>query len=234
MATADSVRDRRQAREERGVRSSATTKAGGERLPTPPRERKPALAALAVLLIVGGAAIAGLLAMRMDERVPVVVAARDIPVGTELTAELLTTTPVASDVESLIPESQLDQLIGRRTNRDIAGGEFITTTVANDSDGWLREGFVAVGALLNPGQTPATGLKRGDLVTLVRVDDGAGEVIVEGVRVSGTAVGEGNSSGTLVTFIVEPGVAPTIAATAAEGNLAVVLISRGLPLEDGE
>lgn len=36
------------------------------------------LAALAVLLIVGGAAAAGLLALRADERVPVLAAAREI------------------------------------------------------------------------------------------------------------------------------------------------------------
>ena len=40
---------------------------------------------LAVLLIVGSAAIAGLLAMRIDSRVPVLVAAHEIPVGAQIT-----------------------------------------------------------------------------------------------------------------------------------------------------
>ena len=44
-------------------------------VPAPPRRRRPALTALAVLLIVGGAALAGLLAVRMDSREPVLVVA---------------------------------------------------------------------------------------------------------------------------------------------------------------
>ena len=70
------------------------------------------LAALAVLLIVGGAAAAGLLALRADTRVPVLVAARDIATGEQITAEALSTTPVAAEGTLLIPANRLDELVG--------------------------------------------------------------------------------------------------------------------------
>lgn len=68
-----------------------------DRLPPAPRERRPLLAAFAVLLIVGGAAVAGLLALRADTRVPVLVLARDVATGQQITADDLAVTPVASE-----------------------------------------------------------------------------------------------------------------------------------------
>ncbi len=69
----------------------------GQRLPSPPRQRRPALAALAVLLIVGGAAIAGLLALRADSRVPVLVARHDIAVGARITRDDLAVARIAGE-----------------------------------------------------------------------------------------------------------------------------------------
>ncbi|MGH3317395.1 MAG: hypothetical protein ACRDO0_14745, partial [Nocardioidaceae bacterium] len=67
--------DRQRARAERGLKSTrSSSTAGRDRLPSPPRRRRPALAALAVLLIVGGATLAALLALRLDQRVPVMMA----------------------------------------------------------------------------------------------------------------------------------------------------------------
>ena len=51
----------------------------GERLPTPPRERKPALAALAVLLILVGALGATMLVLQAGDRIEVVKITEEIP-----------------------------------------------------------------------------------------------------------------------------------------------------------
>ena len=75
--------------------------------PSPPRRRRPALAAIAVLLIVGGAALAGLLALRLDSREPVLVMTQDVPVGTKITADMLGTTRVASEGLKLIHKRSL-------------------------------------------------------------------------------------------------------------------------------
>ena len=66
-----------------------------------------------MLLIVGGAAAAGLLALRADERVPVLVAVADIAVGQEITTDAVGTTPVASEGLKLIPSSQQDLVVGQ-------------------------------------------------------------------------------------------------------------------------
>lgn len=236
MATADTVRDRRQARDERGIRSSEAAKNGtGERLPSAPRQRRPALAALAILLIVGGAAIAGLLAMRMDERAEVIVASTDIPQGTEITADMLTTTRVASEGTLLIPASQAEEVIGMQAQTAVKAGQLVDTEMVGNQT-FLREGWVAVGAALAAGRLPDTGLEPGDVVQLVQAtEDGDGEVIVDSARVlSSRAGGEAGSAGAgsaTVSIVVKDQDAPEVAGVAAANQLSIVLVSRGQPFE---
>src|SRR4051812_46889057 len=82
-------------------RKTARTPRGGSPLrssvPSPPKRRRPALTALAVLLIVGGAALAGLLAVRMDSREPVMVVSRDVPGGTLITQDMVQSRNVSGD-----------------------------------------------------------------------------------------------------------------------------------------
>lgn len=187
------------------------------------------LAALAVLLIVGGAAAAGLLALRADTRVPVLVAARDIATGEQITAEALSTTPVAAEGTLLIPANRLDELVGTYADRPISAGQLLDTSMLAEA-GLLQPGTVAVGASLAVGRAPASGLEPGDVVQLIRVDDPAGVVLVDDARVS-SSFSEGEetaSSGALVaTFIVDESDGAQVAAVAAAGNLAVVLVTRG-------
>jgi flagella basal body P-ring formation protein FlgA len=233
----ETAQDRRRAREDRGIRSNRSVKAAAtDRLPAPPRERRPALAALAVLLIVGGAAIAGLLAMRADQRVAVLVAADHIAAGDRIAEQDVTTTQVAGEDTLLIPASQLGQLVGQYARIEIREGQLIDTQMVGGS-GMLQPGTVAVGAALAPGRLPASGLEPGDVVDLVRVGDGEGEVIVEEARVSSANEGAdsaaGGAAGYVVTFIVDRDDAATVSAVGAANQLAAVLVSRGSALEDG-
>jgi len=224
--------NRRRAREDRGVASVASA-AKTDRLPPAPRERRPMLAALGVLLIVGGAATSGLLALRSDERVPVLVASRDIAAGEEITADALTTTSVASEDTHLIPASQEDQLVGQYARLTISSGQLMDTAMLMRTAA-LRPGSVAVGAELGSGRVPALGLQAGDVVDLIAVADGVGEVLAEGVLVSSfiTANETGAGSGAATaTFIVDQADGPRIAAVNAAGELAVVLVERGTAWE---
>jgi Flp pilus assembly protein CpaB len=231
----DTVTDRRRTREDRGIRSTRTTKSAvSDRLPAPPRQRRPALAALAVLLIVGGAAVAALLAMRVDERVPVLVAEKPIAAGQQITEDALGTTDVASEGTLLIPESQLSQVVGQYASRSIEPDQLIDTAMLQTS-GMLTEGSVAVGASLAAGRMPASGLFAGDVVDLISVDaDGKGRVIVENARVSSTGAPASTDSpagaASIITVIVERDDAPEVAAANAGGQLSVVLVSRGTDL----
>ncbi len=219
---------------------------GADRLPTPPRQRRPALAALAVLLIVGGAALAGLLAVRMDERVPVVVAARDIPVGTQLTRADLTTALIAADGIATIPGPSLNQLIGQFTNRTLSRKQLLDVTLV-EQQGFLRAGMVAVGVPMVPGRVPAQGLQVGDVVQILRVPkDAAGPADVKGGVLSPRAVisqttlqsGESRLTGEdqgitmqdgsqAATVLVTTAESSAVARAAAADEISLVLLERG-------
>lgn len=189
------------------------------------------LAALAVLLIVGGAVTAGLLALRADTRVPVLVATRDIAAGEQITADMLASTPVAAEGTLLVPASQIDLVVGQHARVIVTAGQLLDTAMITASAP-LQPGLLAVGAALGSGRMPASGLQAGDLVRLVHVGDGGGEVIVD-ARVSSFRPSEsaGGASAATVTFIVPEASAPTVATVAAVGELAVLLVERGTPQE---
>lgn len=234
-STPDGAQDRRRAREDRGLKP-ASAAARTDRLPPAPRERRPLLAAFAVLLIVGGAAAAGLLAVRSDTRVPVLMAARDIAVGQEITADDVTTTQVASEGTLLIPESQEDLVIGQFADITVSKGQLLDTTMLTATR-TLQEGKVAVGASFAEGRVPASGLTAGDIVQLVRVTEGKGTVMVPNALVSSTSTDDETATGSravTVTFIVDEADGAAVAGVASEGQLAAVLVNRGTPLDGGE
>ncbi|WP_158542632.1 SAF domain-containing protein [Phytoactinopolyspora halophila] len=237
--TSDSQTDRQRTREERGVRSTkGLSGGGGDRIPTPPRQRRPALAALAVLLIVGGATVAAILAMRADERVPVLMVQSPVEAGEQITEEHLGTTQVASEGTLLIPASQMDRVVGQYSTVRISEGQLLDTSMLGGS-GMLVDGHAAVGASLEIGRYPASGLRPGDIVDLIAVrSDGGGEVISQGARVSSVSGGgDGGadstvSSGIQATFIVPAAERATVASWAANNGLAVAVIERGAAVDD--
>ncbi len=192
---------------------------------------------LAILLIVGSAAIAGLLALRIDSRVPVLVAAREIPVGAQISLADLATVRVASDGLEVLPASAADQLVGRFAATTIPAGRLLDQAMFAQT-GFLRDGAVAVGVSLAPGRMPASGLRAGDRIQVIDVKDGVGVVLVDQATVSsapdaptsGGAFGGGSaggSAGVVATLIVPPSAAPAVAASSAANRIAVVLIRRG-------
>ena len=177
----DGARDRRILRDQRGVRSGvATAASNGERIPLPPRERRPALAALAVLLIVGGAAIAGLLALRADDRDSVVVLREAVVAGQPLTAEQLTTALVSLEGLPTIPESEQAQVEGTFAATALPAGTVLTQDMLTPS-GLLQDGRAAVGLALRAGLLPANGLVGGDVVDVVSVPT-SGAPLAEGAE----------------------------------------------------
>jgi hypothetical protein len=192
---------------------------------------------LAILLIVGSAAIAGLLALRIDSRVPVLVAAREIPVGAQISLADLATQRVASDGLEVLPATAADQIVGRYAAASIPAGRLLDQAMFAQT-GFLKDGAVAVGVSLAPGRMPASGLRAGDRVQVVDVKDGVGVVLVDNATVSsapdtsisGGAFGGGAAGGSgnvVATLIVPPASAPSVAASSAANRIAVVLVRRG-------
>ncbi|ROS30730.1 SAF domain-containing protein [Cellulomonas sp. PhB150] len=224
----DGVTERRRAREARGL-GPAGASAAGDRLPKAPRERRPLLAVLAVLLIVGGAAIAGLLALRQDSRVPVLALSHDVAAGTAISDGDLVTMSVAAEGTHLVAADDKDQVVGRFARVSLVSGQLLDTTMLTDTAP-LQPGSVAVGAALADGRMPASGLQPGDIVQLVQVGDGKGTVLVPDAAVSSVRTSDSvNTGGTVVTLIVDQAAGAQVAAVAADGSLAVTLVSRGAP-----
>ncbi len=235
--TTDAANERQRAREQRGIRSNQRVRAESTRLPAPPRQRRPALAALAVLLIVGGAAIAALLAMRVDERTPVLVITEPVAAGERIPESAIGTTQVAAEGTRLIPESQLDLVTSRYARVSLQPDQLIDATMLTEQAP-LTEGQVAVGAFLGQGFLPAGGLQSGDIVDLVSIATGEGETVVEGARVATATAAEGadaqGGTGSLVTLLVDRADSATVGGLAATSQLVVMLVERGTPFDSGE
>jgi len=73
------------------------TAPGGRRMPSAPRERKPALAALAVLLVALGAVAAGYLVLSAGHRVGAVEVVQQIGQGERIPASALREVQIATD-----------------------------------------------------------------------------------------------------------------------------------------
>ncbi|MEU5340998.1 hypothetical protein AB0H18_09200 [Streptomyces sp. NPDC020766] len=141
----------------------------GERLPSPPRERKPALAALAVLLILVGALGATMLVLRAGDRIEVVKVTSDIQAGQ----------PVGDNVESVlvagdsgvnyIKWSQLKTLKKLKAKSTIYGGTLVIGEMFG-TESALPAGKAIVGLSLKEGQYPE-GIEPGDLVAAYQVGD---------------------------------------------------------------
>ncbi|TNC40368.1 SAF domain-containing protein [Mumia zhuanghuii] len=236
-----SVHDRQRERAARGVRTRQSLAAGKSDRPTPPRRRRPAMAALAVLLIVGGAALAGLLAVNLDSRTSVIVVNQDVPAGTEITTDLLTTSMVASEGLKIVPEDQVSAVLGTYARVPLSEGQLLDTTMLVKG-GVLAAGTVQVGVPLPAGRVPA-GLRSGDEIRLIRLSDGASSqptplatalVLRTAAGESGGIVDGGGSSGGGATLMVPSRAADAIVDAAANERLGMALIRHGVAIDDVE
>jgi hypothetical protein len=213
------------------------------RPPSPTKHRRTGLIGLAVLLIVGSAAVAGLLAVRLDSRSAVLVAGRPIAIGQQITEADLRGTRVASEGLNLLPASDLAQVIGKYAAQAIPAGRLLDDAMLQ-KQGYLVAGKVAVGVAVPSGRMPADSLQQGDLVQIVRVTDGHPKVLVDSAVVStppgdtsprggGALIGgssQGSSSAAVATVVVSAEDGPAVAAGSAANELSLILVARGSQL----
>jgi hypothetical protein len=181
----------------------------GDRLPRPPRRRRPGFAALAVLLVVGAAAAAGLLAVRLDQRVPVLVARRDIDAGHQITRADLAQVKVATSDLKLISASQANAVVGHYATQQIPGGRAIDAKMLTRTTP-MTPGMVAIGIPLTSSNVPAGGVRPGDRVKVYAVKDGQGKVLTDkaivysiSTKQKGGTFGGGGGGNNVATIIVE-------------------------------
>ncbi|MGW5865811.1 RcpC/CpaB family pilus assembly protein [Streptomyces sp. NPDC055239] len=193
----------------------------GERLPAPPRERKPALAALAVLLILVGALGATVLVLRAGERVEVVKVTEEISAGETVTKDNVTSVMVADDAGiNYVKWSQLGNLKKLTATNTIPKGAVAVGEMFS-SKGGLPAGKSAVGVALKEGQYPADGLKSGDTVDVYQVGDSASSGSND--KGTGGSAGSSASDSPIVSAARVSTVANKSDATVSTGALGVTL-----------
>lgn len=194
----------------------------GERLPAPPRERKPALAALAVLLILVGALGATVLVLRAGERVEVVKVTAEIPAGETVSDSNITSVMVADDASiNYVKWSQVDGLKKLKATNTIPKGAVAVGEMFSSKSG-LPAGKSAVGVSLKEGQYPAQGLKNGDTVDVYQVGDSASSGSSD-KETGGSAGSAGAGDSPIVSAARVSNVADKSDATVSTGALGVTL-----------
>jgi hypothetical protein len=212
------------------------TAPGGRRMPSAPRERKPALAALAVLLVALGAVTAGLLVINAGHRVAAVEIVQQVGQGEQIPASAIREVEISSD-------SGLDYVAWQYAGRvagvyaaiEIPAGTLLTEAMTSSTNN-LAAGKVEVGLSLKAGQVPGN-LLIGDSVEAFGVGTGSGCTtdangnnastdvpIATGTvaGLSGSASETGNNAG--VTLAVSSADAGPLACYASAGDVAITLL----------
>lgn len=190
--------------------------------------RRPWLWVLSALLIALGALLAGTVVNMVKNTVPVVVAARDVPRGAQLTAEDLTTVDVHPDPAlRTVPGADMAGLVGETVRVDLPQGALVVPGSTGEEIAPV-EGQALVGVALTPPQMPAGGLKPGQIVQLISTPRQGDDVTtdspvidVEAVIVTTEVVVDTNL--TVVNVTVDAAQAPLVATLSATGRLALIV-----------
>ncbi|MER6219557.1 hypothetical protein ACWCYL_17435 [Streptomyces sp. 900105755] len=215
----------------------------GDRLPTAPRERKPALAALAVLLILLGALGATTLVLQAGKRIEVIKITQEIPAGSSVTGSNVTSVMVADDSSiHYVRWSQLASLKKLKAVSTIPAGAVAVGEMFG-SGSKLPAGKSTVGLALKEGQYPS-GIEIGDTVAAYRVtgssssggsssggssSSGSDSLITGNARVSAVPEDKSSSDFTAstnyaITLTVDSDKAAELADAASNGEVALVLV----------
>ncbi|MGH3388394.1 MAG: hypothetical protein ACRDOO_05895 [Actinomadura sp.] len=214
--------------------------ATGQRLPVPPRERRPALAALAVLLILGGALTSAYLVMASGQRVSAIRISQPVAAGQQIPAGALEEVQIGNTGIEFISWAERGRVTEAYAAVPLVKGALLTNGMVA-RDGTAAGGRVIVGLALKPGQLPAGGLQPGDRVSLygvggqnavgVRAGPLAEDAVVYGVATAGEQTLQ--SDQTMISVAVPPEQAPQVTQAASAGAVAVALIPAGTKVPAG-
>ncbi|WP_415941591.1 hypothetical protein [Streptomyces sp. 067-1] len=214
----------------------------GDRLPSPPRERKPALAALAVLLILLGALGATMLVLQVGDRVEAIQVTEDIKPGASITKDDIKVVMVNDDSgANFVPWEQRASLMKLQAKSTVYAG---TVVVGEMFAGKVQmpEGKASVGLALKEGQYYAD-IKGGDTVAAYRVgtsgssssdssdkdssssSSGNGLIATASVQnVKGESDATVSTGSKSITLLVDEGDAAALASASSAGEVALVRV----------
>jgi hypothetical protein len=202
------------------------------RAPRAARERKPALAALALLLIVGGALGTAYLVIRNQQRVAAIEVTQPLGAGQQIPLSALHEVQIATGTGlSYVPWSEASQVTQFYAASAIPPGTLLSSAMVARSN-YLAAGKAVVGLALKDGQLPA-GLQAGDRLDIYKVSDAAqacpgtpgsmlaSDAVVLGISVPAAASGR---SAIDVRVALAPASAGAVACNAANGSVGVAML----------
>lgn len=216
-------------------RLTAPTPPGSRRPPGPPRERRPALAALALVLMVGGALGAAYLVVQSGQRVGAIEIIRPVGAGERIPVSGMREVQVAVDGDlRYVPWSEAEQVGRYYAATAIPPGTLLSSAmVARTAN--LAAGKAVLGLELTGGQLPA-GLRAGDRIDIYQVSDATqscpglpGTVLASGAVVMSisTPSPTSGSPATDVAVALDPVDAGQVACNAANGSVGVAEMPAG-------
>ena len=194
-------------------------------MPSAPRERKPALAALAVLLVALGAVAAGYLVINAGHRVGAVEITQQVGQGQRIPASAIKEVEIASNSGiNYVAWQYANRVAGVYAAVQIPAGTLLTSAMTTATNNHAQ-GKVQVGLSLKPGQAPAN-LLIGQSVEAFGVGTGSGcGAAAAGGGAGGTGGGNGgNGSGSGVP-ITTGVIASVVGSTASNGSTAAVTLA---------
>ncbi len=205
----------------------------GGRLPAVRRRRRPAVLALAVVLV-GLGGLVNAVAVGHGGRVPVLAVARPVPVGQQVTeADVMVVQLASAPGLGMVPADRRGEVVGRYAAVGLRPGSLFTPDAVSDQRAPVA-GQAVLAVAVTTGLVPARGLVPGDRVLLVPVSGdrpeqqaaaGAGSGPVHATVVE---VGQPDTDGAwAVDVAVEEPVVAGLADAAASGHLALVLLPAG-------
>jgi hypothetical protein len=212
------------------------TAPAGRRLPGARRERKPALAALAVLLILGGALGAGVLVIQSSKRVAAIEISQQIGAGQRIPPGAMQQVQIAAGSGlAYVPWDEAGQVTRFFTVSAIPPGTLLTPKMVA-ATGTPVAGRAVLGLALKDGQLPH-GLQDGDHIDIYQVSDaqetcpgGSGGMLAADaivLAISAPATVSGSAAVADVEVAVNPSDAGPVACNAANGIVSIAVLPNG-------
>ncbi|GAA4568165.1 hypothetical protein [Planotetraspora kaengkrachanensis] len=206
----------------------------GRGLPTAPRDRKPGLAALAVLLIVGGALLTVTLVLRSGDRVAAIEISQRVGAGQPIPISAMKEVQIAQDGPAFVYWSAAEEMTRYYAAVDLMPGTLLNQNMISEDSAELVPGKAVVGLSLKPNQMPPN-LQAGQRVQVVYVpgDNGDGSsrllarsALVNSVRGGDSATGSANVT---VSVVVNDSISPQVVGYAASGRIALAYLPGAKP-----
>jgi len=185
-------------------------------------------AALLGLLLVFGAAIGtALWSTAQSERSPVLVAANDLTAGDVISAADLRVASVAVDPSVVtMSEASASSLVGATVLAPVASGSLLGPAMFGDAESLVPAGMALVGATLETGRYPSSGLRAGDQVILVHTTTDGPVRLGEAEVFAVTTLIDSLSGDLFVSLMVpEGGLVDATAGAAAAEDLSLASVS---------